>query len=223
MVSTPAGSTLRSRKAPVSPLTLVRDPEVRFLALVGIPEGAAVFGYIVFFAPALEHLGFSASIAALATGVVGLGMLMGGILVRRVGTRVNARVLLALGAAILTCGYLFGLDISLANLFVGAFLVGFGQSGVHSTLQRRAADAAPRARAVGTAMFATGVFVGAGLATLSGAIFSGAYRWDFGLAALCGFASAVAVLRHRQPPGRAEAASIESGPGFDQTKPPRRL
>ena len=72
-----------------STLPTLRRPQVRSISLVAVPEGAAVFGFVVFFAPALQRLGTSIIVAALATGAVGLGMLLGGIAVRRVSGRLS--------------------------------------------------------------------------------------------------------------------------------------
>ena len=128
-----------------------------------------MFGFVVFFAPALQRLGSSLAVAALATAVVGLGMLVGGLVVRRLTNRLPDAHLILVGAMLVAAGYLLASDMALAAVLAAAGLTGIGQSALHSTLQRWATEAAPDARGLGTALFATGAFGGAGLAALAGA------------------------------------------------------
>src|SRR5262245_52422667 len=70
------GSTRTAARRP-RVLAVVRRPRVRYIALVGIPEGAAVFGFIVFLPGGIEHLGVPPAVAALSTAAVGAGMILG--------------------------------------------------------------------------------------------------------------------------------------------------
>jgi MFS family permease len=85
-------------------------------------------------------------------------MLVGGIAVRRLSGPLSDPRLILAGAALLTIGYLLAADMALAPILAAAALAGLGQSALHSTLQRWATDAAPDARGLGTALFATGAF-----------------------------------------------------------------
>jgi MFS family permease len=191
--------------------SVLTQPQVRFIVLAAIPEGAAVFGFIVFFPPALQHGGWTASIAALSTGAVGIGMLLGGILVRPLTGRTRDANLLISGAAAMTAGYLLAIGHTIAFIIAAAALTGLGQSAVHTTMQRWATLAAPRARGVSTALFATGAFGGAALATLLGTGIPGRYTVLFACGAGCAAIAGTITARHR-PPGQNAAAS-----GLDQT------
>ena len=187
-----------------SALRTLGRPRVRFIALVAVPEGAAVFGFVVFFAPALQKLGSSPMVAALGTGAVGFGMLAGGIAVRRLSGRLGDAQLILAGGALLTAGYLLAADMTLAPNLAAAALAGVGQSALHSTLQRWATEAAPDARGVSTALFATGAFGGAGLAALAGVLLPEDFVALFiaGAASAC-VAGVTAVKRCRRDRGQA--------------------
>ena len=172
-------AAIRAVRACVSPgrlpgrLAVLTNPQVRVLALVAVPEGAAVFGFIVFYAPALTSAGRSPAISALGVAGVGIGMLLGGLVVGRLTGQIADRRLIAIGASILTVGYLVATDITLPTILAASVLTGIGQSGIHSCLQRWATEAAPEARGVSTALFAAGAFSGAGLAALLGVVIAG--------------------------------------------------
>lgn len=178
---------------------VARRPEVRFLALAAVPEGAAVFGFILFFPPALAHLGQSAPIAALSTAAIGAGMLLGGMAVRPLTGKLSDRTLIAAGAALLAAGYAVTTAPNLPTLLTAAALVGIGQSALHATLQRWATQAAPDARGTSTALFATGTFVGAGAAALLGAILPSQFTALFITAAACAAVSGLIAARYRRP------------------------
>jgi MFS family permease len=177
---------------------------VRYIALVGIPEGAAVFGFIVFFPGGIEHLGAPPTVAALSTAAVGAGMILGGFLVRRVTGRLDDRVLTAGGATLLTIGYVFAAVPTVSTLFIAAAFAGFGQSALHAVLQRRAAEAAPDARGVSAALFGLGIFGGAGLAALLGAGLPGRFAILFLVSALCSVVAGAAASARPTTPGSAQ-------------------
>jgi predicted MFS family arabinose efflux permease len=168
-----------------SAISVFRRSRVRFIALIAIPEGAAVFGFIVFFPLAAQHAGASVVFAAGTTAAVGIGMIVGGLIVRRMTAVVPDRIIVAAGAAVLAAGYLVGIANFVPSLLAAAALVGVGQTAIHATLQRWATEAAPDARGVSTALFATGTFGGAGLAALVGAGLPGQYSTLFVIAAAC--------------------------------------
>lgn len=189
----------RSARLPrPSTLPTLRQRQVRFISLVAVPEGAAVFGFVVFFAPALQGTGSSIMVAAVATGAVGLGMLVGGIAVRRLSGRPSDAQLILAGVALLTLGYLLAADMALAPILAAAGLAGLGQAALHSTLQRWATDAAPDARGLGTALFATGAFGGAGLAALAGVLLHGHFLVLF-IAGAASASTAGAIVVKRGP------------------------
>lgn len=101
-----------------------------------------------------------------------------------------------MGAALLAVGYLLAADMVLAPILAAAAFAGLGQSALHSTLQRWATDAAPDARGLGTALFATGAFGGASLAALAGVLLHGHFLVLFiAGAASASAAGAIAVKR----------------------------
>lgn len=186
-------------------LEVARRPPVRHTALVGIPEGAAVFGFIVFLPGGLEHVGAPPTVAALSTAAVGVGMLLGGFLVRRVTGRLDDRVLTAGGATLLTIGYVLAAVPTVWTLFIAAALAGFGQSALHAVLQRRAAEAAPDARGVSAALFGLAIFGGAGLAALLGAGLPGRFTILFLASALCSAVAGTAASTTPAAPGSARS------------------
>ena len=175
----------------------LRRPEVRFISLVAVPEGAAVFGFVVFFAVALQQLGSSLAVAALSTGILGLGMLAGGFGVRRLTNRVADRHLIVAGAMTLSLGYLLAAELTPAAMLAAAALAGLGQSALHSTLQRWATEAAPEARGLSTALFATGAFGGAGLAALAAALLAEHFAVLFIAGAISAGLAGIIASRHR--------------------------
>ena len=198
-------------------LRTLRRPEVRFVSLIAVPEGAAVFGFVVFFAPALQSLGSSLAVAALGTGTVGLGMVVGGIVVRRLTGRVADAHLLLAGASLLTAGYLLAADMALAPILAAAALAGIGQAALHSTLQRWATEAAPDARGLSTALFATGAFGGAGLAALTGALLPEHFLALFIAGAASACAAGMIALRYRVGGDRPSSAQEAAHPSIDAT------
>ena len=184
-------------------MEVVRRPRVRRIALIGIPEGAAVFGFIVFLPGGIEHLGAPPTVAALSTAAVGVGMILGGFLVRRVTGWLDDRVLTAGGATLLTIGYVLAAVPTVWTLFIAAALAGFGQSALHAVLQRRAAEAAPDARGVSAALFGLGIFGGAGLAALLGAGLPGRFTMLFLVSALCSAVAGAAASTTPKMPGSA--------------------
>jgi predicted MFS family arabinose efflux permease len=184
-------ATVRSRV-----LEVARRPGVRFVALVGIPEGAAVFGFVVFFPLAVAHLGLPPEVAALSTAAVGIGMLLGGFVVRRLTGVLADRDLTAAGAALLAVGYGIAALPAASAVFLAALLAGLGQSALHAVLQRWASEAAPDARGISAALFGLGIFGGAGLAALLGAGLPNQFATLFLVSALCAVvAGAVTSIR----------------------------
>lgn len=181
-------------------LEVLRRPPVRFIALVGIPEGAAIFGFVVFFPLGIEHLGSPPTVAALSTAAVGVGMILGGFLVRRLTGVLDDRALAGGGAALLAIGYALGAVPTTITLFIAATLAGFGQSALHAILQRWASEAAPDARGVSASLFGLGIFGGAGLAALLGAVLPNQFTILFLASTLCSIiAGAVASTRRASP------------------------
>jgi predicted MFS family arabinose efflux permease len=214
----PPGAPAGVARGHPSVASVLARPEVRFISLIAIPEGAAVFGFIVFFPSVLQHAGWPAGMAALSTGAVGAGMLLGGIVVRPLTGRAKDAHLLLAGAAVMTTGYLLATGHALAVVMTASALTGTGQSAVHTTLQRWATLTAPRARGVSTALFATGAFSGAALATLLGTALPGRFTTLSAAGAACAALSGSLAARHQppqpnvtppdQPPGPASAGKI---------------
>lgn len=177
--------------------SVINRPAVFAIALVAIPEGAAVFGFIEFFPLALQHAGTTTSVSALSTAAIGIGMIAGGLTTRRLTGRIDDRALIGVGAGVLAAGYVLALALHPATLLVGASLIGIGQSALHATLQRWATEAAPDARGVSTALFATGTFGGAGLASIVGSAAPTGFVVMFAVAAASTVISGAAATSSR--------------------------
>src|SRR5215207_6315517 len=95
------GPLLQTGRVLVQPWALV----VVGIALV---EGAVILGFLTFFAPSLESVGFSPAVAGLAVGLYGLAVLGWTRAVKLVANRLGASALILIGASMLMLGYASG-------------------------------------------------------------------------------------------------------------------
>jgi MFS family permease len=92
-------------------------------------------------------------------------------------------------------GYVVAVHVEPGTVLTAGVLTGLGQSALHATLQRWATEAAPTARGLSTSLFATGAFVGAGLA----ALLPSHYSLLFAIAAVTAVVTAVVGASARLP------------------------
>src|SRR5215204_1840744 len=174
------GPLLQTGRVLVQPWALV----VVGIALV---EGAVILGFLTFFAPSLESVGFSPAVAGMAVGLYGLGVLGWTRAVKLVANRLGSSALILIGAGMLMLGYASGaVGQSLANVSLAAVLVGGGFAFMHSTLQTWATEVVPEARATVISLFAAALFAGSGIAAMAAAPLAEAGSFDllFAIAAL---------------------------------------
>jgi predicted MFS family arabinose efflux permease len=164
----------------------LRAPRVASLLSLAGCEGFLYHGAFSYLSGLLDQrFGWGASQIGLTLGLAGASQLITASLLPRWIGRVSERSLLAIGgtamgAAYLACGFAsHGAVVALA-----CALLGFGLIMCHTTLQMRATEMLPNARATALALFAFSLFLGSGVgAVLLGAAlqplgFTGTFALD---------------------------------------------
>lgn len=150
-----------------------------FVLLLSVLNGAVMFGIVTYLAPALEAHGQSAAIAGAVVAGYGVSVLICTRLFRRVGRRLPAAAILALGAGMLLTGYLVAAaNQGMAAILSASVLAGGAYAFMQSTFQTWATDIVPEARGTATALFATAIFTGAALATAAVAGLAGGNHYS---------------------------------------------
>lgn len=156
-----------------------RRPWARFLILFAIPEGAVVLGFFVYLAPALESTGTNSAVAGLVAASYGVAVLVGTQVVKRWAARMPPWAPILIGGAMLVTGYaVASRDQHPAAILAASVLVGGCYAFLHSTIQAWATDLVPDARGTATALFVSGAFTGAAIASAAGAALAQAHRFD---------------------------------------------
>jgi predicted MFS family arabinose efflux permease len=185
---TPESLLARSSQNPLKQVATVlrRGWAVVVLALA-VLNGAVMFGFVTYLAPALEANGQSPAIAGVVVASYGISVLFCTRVFRYVARRLPAALILAAGAAMLMVGYLVAaVTQSVVAILVSSVLAGGAYAFMQSTFQTWATDVVPEARGTATALFATAIFGGAALATAGVAGLASANRYSilFVIAAL---------------------------------------
>jgi predicted MFS family arabinose efflux permease len=175
----PESLATRSRQNPIGQIALVlRQRWSLFVLALGLLIGAVMFGFLTYFAPALEANGQSAAVAGTVVAGYGLSVLVCTRAFRYVARRVAIPVILAGGALMLVTGYLLAARVQNLPAILGAsVLAGGAYAFMQSTFQTWATDVVPQARATATALFATAIFAGAAVATSAVAGLANAHRY----------------------------------------------
>jgi predicted MFS family arabinose efflux permease len=175
----PESLAMRSRQNPIGQIALVlRQRWSLFVLALGLLIGAVMFGFLTYFAPALEANGQSAAVAGTVVAGYGLSVLVCTRAFRYVARRVAIPVILAGGALMLVTGYLLAARVQNLPAILGAsVLAGGAYAFMQSTFQTWATDVVPEARATATALFATAIFAGAAVATSAVAGLANAHRY----------------------------------------------
>ncbi len=164
---------------------------VAVLGLVFV-EGAVVLGVLTYLAPAVQGLGYTATVAGLVAAAYGTGALLWSRLVRRLVGRVPAAGLAAIGGGFLVAAWAVpAVTVGLVTVTVAGLLLGGAWAFLHSTLQAWITEVVPHERATAVALFAALLFLGsaAGTAVVAPLAEAGA----FGTVFLLGTAVAVPV------------------------------
>ncbi len=189
-----------------------RRPWARFVILFAMPEGAAVVGFLVFFAPALEATGTNPAIAGLVVATYGAAVLAGTRVVKAIAPRLPAWALIAIGGGMGVGGYLVAaLDQHAAAILLASVMIGGFYSIFHSTMQAWATDIAPEVRGTAAALFVTSAFTGAAIGSGLGALFAQQHQYSrlFLLAAALSLPVVItAALTRARYPGSMVAAQV---------------
>lgn len=175
-------------------------PAGRFVVLAALVDGAALFGPTPFLGAFLhEQHGLSYARVGLVLALIGVGSFAYTRLATRLVARLGERGLVSIGGVAIAASYAaIGLvptwpwAAGLIALLGGAFFM------LHGTMQARATEAAPEARATAVALFAMALFLGQSVGAVAiGAMIGWAgYAAGFMLAA-AGVAALTLVLRAR--------------------------
>lgn len=181
---------------------VLRHRSARVVLVLGLLEGAALLGFLTYFAPALERSGSSPALAGLVVATYGVGLLVASQVVRRVVGRTSGAVLVGSGSVLPVAAYVVAAAAQgVAAVGVAALLVGAAWAPLHSTMQAWATQVVPSARASMVSAYAAMLFVGSGVATAAVAPLAQTGRWAalFGagavLALVCGAAATAARAR----------------------------
>jgi len=194
-----------------------RRPWARFVILFAMPEGAAVVGFLVFFAPALEATGTNPAIAGLVVATYGAAVLAGTRVVKAIAPRLPAWALIAIGGGMGVGGYLVAaLDQRAAAILLASVMIGGFYAIFHSTMQAWATDIAPEVRGTAAALFVTSAFTGAAIGSGLGAVFAQQHQYGrlFLLAAALSLPVVItAALTRARYPGSTVAAQVNEVAG----------
>jgi predicted MFS family arabinose efflux permease len=205
--------------ATADPLAQVRDvfahPWALLLFTLALFEGAVMFGFVTYLAPALEASGQSAAVAGLVVGAYGLAVLAGTRSFRRVARLLPPPLILAFGACLMIAGMLLAAVVQVAaTILVASLFAGGAYAFMHSTMQTWATDVVPEARGTAAALFVMFVFIGASIATSGMAGLAGAHRFTavftLGAAATTPILVLGSIARWRYPVSREPAPAVSA-------------
>ncbi|MEO8297382.1 MAG: MFS transporter [Burkholderiales bacterium] len=191
-------------------LSLLRQPQVRWVLAVTLTEGALVFGVVAFVPSHLaEHFGFSLSAAGAVMALYGVGGLCYSQLARLWVRVLGERGLSGVGSVLIAASMLALGHTDLRAVAVGAcFLAGLGFYMLHSTLQTQASQMAPQARGTGVALFACVLFFGQsiGVPLAAAGIDRGLASFTFTIAAMATLLLGMTVARRVGRPPKPTAS-----------------
>ena len=178
---------------------VLRSPQlVPLLALVA-SEGFLFFGAFSYLSGLMEQqLGLRVLAVGAILGLTGIAQLAATSQLRRALARHGERNLLAAGGVTMALAYLAcALWPTTIIIILACLAMGAGFVACHTTLQTRATEAAPAARATAISLFAFSLFVGSAAGTVSFGYLADAvgFRYTFGLAGVGLFAFTIVVTR----------------------------
>jgi len=178
---------------------VLRSPQlVPLLALVA-SEGFLFFGAFSYLSGLMEQqLGLRVLAVGAILGLTGIAQLAATSQLRRALARHGERNLLAAGGVTMALAYLAcGLWPTAIIIVLACLAMGAGFVACHTTLQTRATEAAPAARATAISLFAFSLFVGSAAGTVSFGYLADAvgFRYTFGIAGAGLFVFTIVVTR----------------------------
>ena len=176
----PESLLARSSQNPLKQVaTVVRHGWAVLVLALSVINGAVMFGFVTYLAPALEANGQSPAIAGVVVASYGVSVLVCTRAFGYVARRTPAALILAGGATMLLIGYaIAGATQSVVTILAASLLAGGAYAFMQSTFQTWATDVVPEARGTATALFATAIFTGAALATSAVAGLASANRYS---------------------------------------------
>jgi predicted MFS family arabinose efflux permease len=179
---------------------ILARPAGRFVVTAAVVDGAALFGPTPFLGAHLhETHGLSYAAAGLVLALVGVGSFIYTRSAPRLLARFGERGLVTLGGCAIAASYAL-LAVVPHWGFAALLIAGLGLAFfmLHGTMQVRATEAAPEARATAVAMFAAMLFLGQAAGALGLGVLIGAAGYPAGfLAAAVGVACLTLWLRAR--------------------------
>ncbi|MDQ6710127.1 MAG: MFS transporter [Candidatus Dormibacteraeota bacterium] len=209
-----SGMAVRARLGVV-----LRNRWAVYVITLAFGQGAIMFGFLTYFAPALESHGVTAGLAGFVVASYGLSVLLLTQALKQLVGRTGPLPLMAAGGLATVAGYgLAALNQREVSVLAASALVGAGFALLHSSIQTWATDVTPVARGTAVAFFAGAAFVGGALSTAAVADLAarGNYRGLFltaaGLAVVVTLVATVGRWRYRP-------AGAVSSPGAGVTLP----
>lgn len=146
---------------------LLRDRRETVLFAIVFVEGAAFFGGLSYLGALLhDDYGLSLDSVGLVLVLDGAALLVTSRLLGRIAPRLGENGMILVGALFMGGAYLIVLAVANWQAVVpAAVLLGAGFALCHSTLQTRATELAPEARATAISLFAFSLFVGSAVGT----------------------------------------------------------
>lgn len=173
--------------APLAALGHITRSRITLVVLgFAFVEGAVLLGALTLLPAAVEYDGASAALAGAVTGIYGVAVYAGSVVVGRLSARWHPARLIRMGAAaaVVGCG-LLAWSRSPEVAAVVAALLGLAWTSLHSSLQTWATEVLPGARATVVSLFASSLFVGSAAAAALVAGWAGAGRYSL-IYAICG-------------------------------------
>ena len=176
----PESLLARSSQNPLRQVaTVVRHGWAVLVLALSVINGAVMFGFVTYLAPALEANGQSPAIAGVVVASYGISVLVWTRTFGYVARRAPAALILGCGATMLLIGYaIAGVTQNVVTILAASVLAGGAYAFMQSTFQTWATDVVPEARGTATALFATAIFTGAALATAAVAGLASANRYS---------------------------------------------
>lgn len=157
------GGVVRSAFAPYR-VVLEDRRHIVFYALIFV-EGAITLGSFAYFGALLrDRDGFSFTAIGVLVALFGVGSLVIGRYIGPVASKIGEQRMIAFGGVGVVAGYgLATLQPAIVFFTLSMILMGATFMLMHSTLQTRATELAPTARATGISLFAFSLFLGSSL------------------------------------------------------------
>lgn len=191
---------------------VLRDRRHILFYLLIFVEGSYTIGAFAFLGAMLrDRDGYSYAAIGLMVGVFGVSSIVGGRLLGRFVRRLGERKMIALGGTGVTATWLLAaVEPAIPFFLVGMLIGGLAYIMLHTTLQTRATEIAPAARATGISLFAFALFLGSSLGALVAALVIDAYGYT---ALMLGVAATSAVFTVVATPAIVPWSQPERGAG----------